>query len=168
MKRTQEPGSSNCGNEKTKRRRRSKTNRNIASCLARREVTPARVQLPSKFRICAHYLNQAQLRGEADTHKAGTSVELDFLRAKRSKIIEITSFSDVIFALTQSGVCSAFDRDSCRPLCCLNMKNIKGGYDEIIRLVAYTRIYHHIAHSNSALIIMVHAGASSSTKQTRH
>ena len=48
---------------------------------------------------------------EFDTHdpKGHTFTQLPFLR-KRSKIVEIVSAKDIVFALTQSGVCSAFNR----------------------------------------------------------
>jgi hypothetical protein len=46
----------------------------------------------------------------------------------RSRIIEIVSSRDLIFALTQSGVCAAFSRDANAPVCHLNSTE-----DEFIR-----------------------------------
>lgn len=51
---------------------------------------------------------------EFDTHdpKGHDYLELPFLK-KRSKIIEIVAARDIVFALTQSGVCAAFSRGQC-------------------------------------------------------
>lgn len=48
---------------------------------------------------------------EYDTHdpKGHSSTVLPFLK-KRSKVIEIVSAQDIVFALVQSGVCAAFSR----------------------------------------------------------
>lgn len=46
----------------------------------------------------------------------------------RSRVIEIVSSRDLIFALTQSGVCAAFSRDAGAPICHLNSTE-----DEFIR-----------------------------------
>lgn len=48
---------------------------------------------------------------EYDTHdpKGHSSMVLPFLK-KRSKVIEIVSAQDIVFALVQSGVCAAFSR----------------------------------------------------------
>lgn len=46
----------------------------------------------------------------------------------RSRVIEIVSSRDLIFALTQNGVCSAFSRDAGSPICHLNSTE-----DEFIR-----------------------------------
>ena len=50
---------------------------------------------------------------EYDTHdpKGHSSMVLPFLK-KRSKVIEIVSAQDIVFALVQSGVCAAFSRGS--------------------------------------------------------
>lgn len=48
---------------------------------------------------------------EFDMHdpKGHSFAQLSFLR-KRSKIVEIVSAKDIIFALAQSGACAAFSR----------------------------------------------------------
>ena len=57
-----------------------------------------------------------RLLHELDTHNADASrYQLSFLR-RRSKIIEIVAEKGSIFALTATGVCVAFDRESGRRL----------------------------------------------------
>ena len=57
-----------------------------------------------------------RLLHELDTHDGDASrYQLSFLR-RRSKIIEIVAHKGAIFALTATGVCAAFDRDSRRRL----------------------------------------------------
>ena len=57
-----------------------------------------------------------KLLHELDTHDGDASrYQLSFLR-RRSKIIEIVAHKGAIFALTATGVCAAFDRDSRRRL----------------------------------------------------
>ncbi|KAG8054972.1 hypothetical protein GUJ93_ZPchr0001g29474 [Zizania palustris] len=53
---------------------------------------------------------------------------------KRSEIIEIVGASDIIFALSQSGVCAAFSRVSNQRICFLN-----GRPDEVIRSLFYNK-----------------------------
>ena len=76
-----------------------------------------------------------RLQYELDTHDldAGTRYKLAFLR-RRAKIIEIVAWQDVIFGLTATGVCAAFDRCTRRRLCYLNVTP-----DEVIRSLFYNK-----------------------------
>lgn len=69
-----------------------------------------------------------ELRATLDTHDlAALASKISWLRV-RSKIVEIVSSNDLIFALTNNGVCAAFDRDARARVCFLNVTN-----DEVIR-----------------------------------
>jgi hypothetical protein len=75
-----------------------------------------------------------------DAHDPDTAdVKLCFLR-KRSKVVEIVSAKDIIFGLTQTGVCTAFSRHTHKRLCFLNTAP-----DEVIRSLFYNK-------SNDSLI----------------
>ncbi|KAJ1281324.1 hypothetical protein BS78_04G297600 [Paspalum vaginatum] len=60
-------------------------------------------------------------------------VQLPFLW-NRTKIIEIVAAKDVIFALTQSGLCAAFNRTTNKRICYLNISP-----DEVIRSLFYNK-----------------------------
>ncbi|XP_047316157.1 uncharacterized protein LOC124919846 isoform X2 [Impatiens glandulifera] len=85
-----------------------------------------------------------QLQEEYDTHDPKGTV-LSFLK-KRSKIIEIVASHDIVFALTQSGVCAAFSRETNERLCFLNIST-----DEVIRSLYYNR------NNNSLITVSVYA-----------
>ncbi|XP_015575785.2 uncharacterized protein LOC8276642 isoform X2 [Ricinus communis] len=76
-----------------------------------------------------------RLQEEYDTHdpKGHCSMVLPFLR-KRSKIIEIVAARDIVFALAQSGVCAAFNRETNQRICFLNVTP-----DEVIRSLFYNK-----------------------------
>jgi hypothetical protein len=65
--------------------------------------------------------------------------------APRTKIVEIVSSSDLVFSLTQTGVCLAFERESMRFLCRIN-----GEDDEVIRSLFLNR------KNNSLITVSVH------------
>ena len=74
--------------------------------------------------------------------KCGDPHEMEGVRAgemamvgKRSKVIEIVSAEDVVFALTQTGVCAAFERTQLKRLCFLNVIQ-----DEVIRSLFYNKV----------------------------
>lgn len=72
------------------------------------------------------------LASEYDTHDPQNStLVLPFLKS-RSKVVEIVSAKDVIFALAHSGACAAFSRETGRRICFLNI-----GHDEVIRSLFY-------------------------------
>lgn len=68
------------------------------------------------------------LRLTLDTHDAAALAKKMAWLQRRSKIIEIVSARDLIFALTHTGVCAAFSRDLARRVCFLNVAD-----DEVIR-----------------------------------
>ena len=53
---------------------------------------------------------------------------------QRSKIMEIVGAKDILFGLTATGVCAAFDRDLGRRICFLNIAP-----DEVIRSLFYNK-----------------------------
>jgi len=80
------------------------------------------------------------LKKKLDSHLPDTQdLKLCFLR-KRSKIVEIVSAKDIVFGLTQTGVCAAFDRETSNRICFLNIAP-----DEVIRSLFYNK-------SNDSLI----------------
>jgi len=64
---------------------------------------------------------------------SSTDVKLCFLR-KRSKVVEICSTQDLIFTLTQTGICTALDRSTAKRVCFLNITP-----DEVIRSLFYNK-----------------------------
>jgi WD40 repeat protein len=94
----------------------------LSSAFASRTLTARdkfrNMQLQAIFDICPP--ESEMLRG--------TSVSASMWARPRSRVTEIASSSDLIFALTQSGVCAAFSRDSNAPICHLNSTD-----DEFIR-----------------------------------
>eukprot|EP00696_Hemimastix_kukwesjijk_P008406 gnl/Hemi2/20617_TR6841_c0_g1_i1.p1 gnl/Hemi2/20617_TR6841_c0_g1~~gnl/Hemi2/20617_TR6841_c0_g1_i1.p1 ORF type:complete len:419 (+),score=83.56 gnl/Hemi2/20617_TR6841_c0_g1_i1:163-1419(+) len=66
-------------------------------------------------------------------HEVYNSKPLAFMR-KRSKIVEMVTAGDVLFALTQSGICAAFDRGRQSRLCFLNVTD-----DEVIRSLFFNK-----------------------------
>lgn len=75
-----------------------------------------------------------RLQAELDTHDPEASqLKLPFL-LKRSKIVEIVSAKDVIFALAASGVCVAFSRTHNNRICFLNVTP-----DEVIRSLFFNK-----------------------------
>jgi len=82
------------------------------------------------------------LVSKLDSHAskdASDFYKLCFLR-NRSKVVEIVSAKDIVFGLTQTGVCTAFDRLTSKRICFLNTEP-----DEVIRSLFYNK-------SNDSLI----------------
>ena len=76
----------------------------------------------SRFRAYAHH----------DTHDPDSAnLQLSFLR-RRSKVVEIVSAGEIVFALTLSGVCAAFRGK--RRICFLNITP-----DEVVRSLFYNK-----------------------------
>jgi len=77
--------------------------------LQRREISSRRDRAFAMSATQERFRN-IQLQEEFDTHDPKeNSLLLPYLR-KRSKIIEIVAARDIVFALSQSGVCAAFSR----------------------------------------------------------
>ncbi|CAA6658695.1 unnamed protein product [Spirodela intermedia] len=140
-----------CGGSSSRKRRDRDCCNNSVRKLQRREIGgfPKIIRgtssnAPEKFR-------NIQLQEEFDTYdpNAHWFLRLQFLK-KRSRIIEIVSAKDVIFALAQSGLCAAFSRVFClvwclfssclvftatnRRICFLNISP-----DEVIRSLFYNK-----------------------------
>ncbi|KAL6841429.1 hypothetical protein ACP4OV_028947 [Aristida adscensionis] len=101
--------------------------------LQRREICSRRDRAFSLSAAQERFRN-IQLQEEFDTHDPKeNSFLLPYLR-KRSKIIEIVAAHDIVFALSQSGVCAAFNRETNKRICFLN-----GSPDEVIRSLFYNK-----------------------------
>ncbi|KAF7031328.1 hypothetical protein CFC21_042670 [Triticum aestivum] len=116
-----------------KKRPRPDASSNSARKLQRREIAafPERTFAASTTR---ERFRNIQLQEEFDTYdpKENSSL-LPYLR-KRSEIIEIVGARDIIFALSQLGVCAAFSRVKNQRICFLN-----GSPDEVIRSLFYNK-----------------------------
>ncbi|GJN14746.1 hypothetical protein PR202_gb01603 [Eleusine coracana subsp. coracana] len=101
--------------------------------LQRREISSCRDRAFAMSAAQERFRN-IQLQEEFDTHDPKeNSLLLPYLR-KRSKIIEIVAARDIVFALSQSGVCAAFSRETNKRICFLN-----GSSDEVIRSLFYNK-----------------------------
>ena len=71
-----------------------------------------------------------------DTHdpEAYTTHNLGSFFRRRSKIVEIVAAKNLIFALTQTGVCVGFDSQANKRICFLNTSP-----DEVIRSLFYNK-----------------------------
>ncbi|XP_020100667.1 uncharacterized protein LOC109718705 [Ananas comosus] len=105
---------------------------------------------PERFR-------NIQLQEEFDTYDPSVHlfVQLQFL-ARRSRIIEIVSAKDAIFALAQSGLCAAFCRTTNKRLCFLNISP-----DEVIRSLFYNK------NNDSLITVSVYASDNFSSLKCR-
>ncbi|XP_019187965.1 PREDICTED: uncharacterized protein LOC109182290 isoform X2 [Ipomoea nil] len=76
-----------------------------------------------------------RLTEEYDTHnpEGHCSLVIPFLM-KRTKVVEIVAARDIVFSLTQSGVCAAFSRVVNRRVCFMNTSP-----DEVIRSLFYNK-----------------------------
>lgn len=112
-----------------RRRRRissSSSEASIARRLWAREI--GQVVPPPSVHFVKEKFSNIKLRTTLDTHDlAALASKISWLRT-RSKIVEIVSGHDLIFALTNNGVCAAFNRDTRSRICFLNVSD-----DEVIR-----------------------------------
>ncbi|XP_078437051.1 uncharacterized protein LOC144707693 isoform X2 [Wolffia australiana] len=117
-----------------RKRPRAESTSNSVKKLLRREISSKRHRSFSMVNAQERFRN-VQLQDELDTHdpKGVGCLQLPFLR-KRSKIVEIVAVQGVIFALTQSGVCAAFSRETNRRICFLNVCP-----DELVRSLFYNK-----------------------------
>ncbi|OWM67022.1 hypothetical protein CDL15_Pgr000474 [Punica granatum] len=94
---------------------------------------------------------------EYDTHdpKGHQSVVLPFLM-KRTKVVEIVAAQDIVFALTHSGVCAAFSRETNERICFLNVTP-----DEVIRSLFYNK------NNDSLITVSVYASDNFSSLKCR-
>lgn len=102
--------------------------------LQRREICSKRDRAFGMSHAQERFRN-IHLQEEYDTHdpKGHCDMVLSFLR-NRSKIIEIVAAGNIIFALTHSGACAAFSRETNQRICFLNISP-----DEVIRSLFYNK-----------------------------
>ncbi|XP_018677502.1 uncharacterized protein LOC103974900 isoform X1 [Musa acuminata AAA Group] len=115
--------------------------------LQRREIGALPRMARGAASDAAEKFRNIQLQEEFDTydHNVHWFVKLQFLK-KRSKIIEIVSAKDIIFALAQSGLCAAFSRTTNKRICFLNISP-----DEVIRSLFYNK------NNDSLITVSVYA-----------
>lgn len=107
---------------------------NSVKKLQRREISSRRdaafvlTNAHEKFR-------NMRLTAQYDTHnpEGHCSLVIPFLM-KRTKVVEIVAARDIVFSLTQSGVCAAFSRVVNRRVCFMNISP-----DEVIRSLFYNK-----------------------------
>ncbi|KAJ8903604.1 hypothetical protein NDN08_004708 [Rhodosorus marinus] len=82
---------------------------------------------------------QSKLQVEIDTFDPESpEIKMPFQRT-RSKVTEIVASSNLIFTLTKTGVCIAFDRDKLKRICFLNATD-----DEVIRSLFLNKVNNSI------------------------
>ncbi|KAL5974896.1 hypothetical protein ACLOJK_031570 [Asimina triloba] len=129
---------------------------NTVKKLQRREICSMRDRAFSMSNAQERFRN-IRLQEEYDTHdpKGSNYLDLPFLK-KRSKIIEIVAARDIVFALTQSGICAAFSRETNRRICFLNVSP-----DEVIRSLFYNK------NNDSLITVSVYASDNFSSLKCR-
>ncbi|KAL2612958.1 hypothetical protein R1flu_024650 [Riccia fluitans] len=138
------------------KRQRPDESKNCVKKLLRREISRAgnwafnRSNSQEKFR-------NFHLQEEFDTHdpKAHQFLKLPFLK-KRSRIVEIVAARDTVFALTHSGICAAFSRETNKRICFLNISS-----DEVIRSLFYNK------NNDSLITVSVYASDNFSSLKCR-
>mmetsp|Transcript_29847 Transcript_29847/g.97196 ORF Transcript_29847/g.97196 Transcript_29847/m.97196 type:complete len:523 (-) Transcript_29847:230-1798(-) len=118
----------------------------LLSKLLSREVSAAGNRAFSR-RNAKEKFHGLRLQNEYDTHdvSAQSFLKLPFLR-HRSRVVEIVGAHDIVFALSHSGVCTAFSRETNKTICYLNV-----GHDEVIRSLFYNK------NNNSLITVSVYA-----------
>ncbi|XP_031497860.1 uncharacterized protein LOC116262543 [Nymphaea colorata] len=129
---------------------------NSVKKLQRREISSKGSRLFSKSNAQERFRN-IQLQEEFDTYdpKVDWFLQLHFLK-KRSRIIEIVAAHDIVFALTQSGICAAFSRETNKRICYLNVSP-----DEVIRSLFYNK------NNESLITVSVYASDNFSSLKCR-
>ncbi|KAL6503808.1 hypothetical protein OROGR_025731 [Orobanche gracilis] len=119
---------------------------NSVKKLQRREISSKRNRSFSMSDAQERFRNIC-LQEEYDTYdpKGRSPSSLQFLK-RRSKVIEIVSARGIVFALTQSGVCAAFCRETNEAICTLNVST-----DEVIRSLFYNK------NNDSLITVSVYA-----------
>ncbi|GBG26722.1 F-box/WD repeat-containing protein 4 [Hondaea fermentalgiana] len=118
---------------------RVRAQRNLATKLQLRELSAAGCTA-FKARTSEQRFKGIRPCGILDAHDPGTDdVKLCFLR-RRSKVVEIVAAHDLVFGLTQTGICTAFSRTTRKRVCFLNTAP-----DEVVRSLFYNK-------SNDSLI----------------
>ncbi|EME30363.1 hypothetical protein Gasu2_70310 [Galdieria sulphuraria] len=118
--------------ERVKRRKKTHTSNLLLKLHTRELNTGVRdifrgTSTPEKFR-------NIRLRNSIDIFENGFPKHNCILSQSASKIVEISSCSDLLFVLTQGGVCFAYSRENSKKICCVNRSP-----DEIIRSLFLNR-----------------------------
>ncbi|MQM08941.1 hypothetical protein Taro_041803 [Colocasia esculenta] len=129
---------------------------NTVKKLQRREICSRRDRAFSTSNAQERFRN-IRLQEEYDTHdpKGHSYLQLPFLK-KRSRIVEIVAAQDIVFALSQSGVCAAFSRETNRRICFMNVSP-----DEVIRSLFYNK------NNESLITVSVYAADNFSSLKCR-
>ncbi|KAL4576021.1 hypothetical protein LXL04_012109 [Taraxacum kok-saghyz] len=155
---TANPRPSTCRRVVAKKRQRGGVDGFVNSVkkLQRREICSKRGRAFSMCDAQERFRN-IRLQEEYDTHdpKGHCPTVLPFLK-NRSKILEIVAAHDVVFALAQSGVCAAFNRETNKRICFLNVTP-----DEVIRSLFYNK------NNDSLITVSMYASDSFSSLKCR-
>uniref|UniRef100_A0A7N0RAP1 Transducin/WD40 repeat-like superfamily protein n=1 Tax=Kalanchoe fedtschenkoi TaxID=63787 RepID=A0A7N0RAP1_KALFE len=129
---------------------------NCVKKLMRREISAKRDRAFTSTNAHQRFRNM-HLVEEYDAHdpKALASLELPFLKL-RSKVMEIVAAQDILFSLTHSGVCTAFNRETKTMICLLNV-----GSDEVVRSMFYNK------NNDSIITVSVNASDKFTTLRCR-
>ncbi|CAH1446087.1 unnamed protein product [Lactuca virosa] len=129
---------------------------NSVKKIQRREISSKR-QRSVSISNSVHRFRNIRLTEQYSTHdpKESSSFALPFL-TKRAKVVEIVAGRGIIFALTSSGVCAAFRRDTKKRICFLNIFP-----DEVIRSLFYNK------NNDSLITVSVYASDSFSSLKCR-
>ncbi|XP_068317604.1 uncharacterized protein [Pyrus communis] len=129
---------------------------NSVKKLQRREISSKRDRAFGMSNSQERFRNM-HLVEQYDTHdpKGHSSAILPFLM-KRTKVIEIVSARDIVFALAHSGVCAAFSREKNERICFMNVSP-----DEVIRSLFYNK------NNDSLITVSVYASDNFSSLKCR-
>ncbi|ANM61203.1 Transducin/WD40 repeat-like superfamily protein [Arabidopsis thaliana] len=129
---------------------------NSVKKLQRREIS-SRMDRAFSISTAQERFRNMRLVEQYDTHdpKGYCLVSLPNL-LKRSKVIEIVAARDIVFALTLSGVCASFSRETNKKVCFLNVSP-----DEVIRSLFYNK------NNDSLITVSVYASDNYSSLKCR-
>ncbi|KAG7569663.1 hypothetical protein ISN45_Aa04g023570 [Arabidopsis thaliana x Arabidopsis arenosa] len=129
---------------------------NSVKKLQRREIS-SRMDRAFSISTAQERFRNMRLVEQYDTHdpKGYCLVSLPNL-LKRSKVIEIVAARDIVFALTLSGVCASFNRETNKTVCFLNVSP-----DEVIRSLFYNK------NNDSLITVSVYASDNYSSLKCR-
>ncbi|EFH57864.1 hypothetical protein ARALYDRAFT_903098 [Arabidopsis lyrata subsp. lyrata] len=129
---------------------------NSVKKLQRREIS-SRMDRAFSISTAQERFRNMRLVEQYDTHdpKGYCLVSLPNL-LKRSKVIEIVAARDIVFALTLSGVCASFSRETNKRVCFLNVSP-----DEVIRSLFYNK------NNDSLITVSVYASDNYSSLKCR-
>ncbi|KAM7526626.1 hypothetical protein LguiA_016528 [Lonicera macranthoides] len=128
---------------------------NSVKKLQRREISSKRRRSFSMNNAQERFRNM-HLTEEYDTHDPKDCPFILPFLTKRSKVVEIVSAHDIVFALAHSGVCAAFRREINKKICFMNISP-----DEVIRSLFYNK------NNDSLITVSVYASDNYSSLKCR-